>query len=517
MSESSSVDPLCPSCGRQFGERKRCIYCAATREGRVDVGRIQLTALPLLLASVFCFYQAMFAAPAYRPIPSLGEKDNFSRVRVRGEVHSVRVFTDKYERGTSVVLGLRALDEGAAGSASKDTEIRLKADGKIGHELKMEGRVPTIGDILDASASVFAGKGYRLLSLNSAHNLKVVGATENKVVYTATTVAEVLAAPESFRDKAIELTRVRIAKRLGRFHLGVTGADASQVLRVYGLKPQFYRPDDVVTLRGKWAQYKKGNPWELKVDRKDPMSSVVLEKSEKPPFKDERPKFEPPKVVTIAEVLAKPEQYRDQQVKVERAEVAAVSGRRSMEVRDEAGTEALAVYGIDPWKFEPGDIVSVTGKLSLYEKAKRWEIKVARKGRGPRVLEKRSPDRRSATITQLLETPGDYEDAKVAVSKAVVAAIVDETSFLAAAPAAGESVSGSESSTASVAASEGSTPSVSVSGSSTEKLSEGAVVKIRGEFVKGGDGGIWQIQAAENDGAAVRFVSSKRSSGGGGQ
>ena len=517
MSVSEPVDPRCPSCGRQFGERIRCVYCAATREGRKEVSRIQLYALPLLVASIYFFYQAMYVAPTYRAITSLGEKDNFRRVRVRGEVLSVRVFTDKYERGTSVVLGLSALGEKASGSAPKNAEIRLKADGRIGHELKPGGRVPSVGDILDVSASLFAGRGYRLLSLNSARNLKVVGATENKVVYTATTVAEVLADPEALRDKAIELTRVRIAKRLGRFHLGVVGADDSQVLRVYGLKQRFYRPDDVVSLRGRWTQFKEGMPWELKVDAQDPSACVVLEKSEKPAFKDDRPKSVPPKVVTIAEVLADLEGHRNQPVKVDRAEVVAVRGRRSMDVRDEAGADALAVYGVDPWKFEPGDIVSVSGKLAKYEKANRWEIKIPRKGRGVRMLQKRISDRKPATIAQLLAAPADYEDMHILVPEAVVTTIEDARSFLAGGPAGSISVPVSEKSTASGAASESSTPSVLVAGSSTEKLSEGAVVKIRGQFVRRGDGDVWEIKTAERDDAAVRVSTSRRPSGGEGR
>jgi hypothetical protein len=482
----------------------------------VDEGRIKLYAVPLILASVFCFYQAIFAAPSFRSIASLGEKDNFGRVRVRGEVLSVRVFTDKYQRGTSIVLGLGALGEGDAGSAGKAGEIRLKADGKVGHEIKTGGRVPSIGDILDVSASVFAGRGYRLLSLNSSHNLKVVGATDNKVVYTETTVAKVLADPEAFRDKAIALPRARLAKRLGRFHLGVAGEDESKLLRVYGEKPQFYRPDDVVSVRGRWTQFKKGSPWELKVDRQDPSGFVVLEKSEKPTFERDDPKPAPAKVVTIAEVLANPEQFKGQRIKVERAEVAAVSNRRSMDVRDEAGADTLAVFGIDPWRNEPGNIVSVSGKLSLYEKANRWEIKVDRKARGVRTLEKANPDRKKATMAQLLATPADYEGTKIVVYEALVTAIVDENSFRVGDPAESEAAPASASTTASVVSSGTPAGSISVTGSSTEKLTAGARVKLRGEFVKPADGAEWQIRVAERDLGAVRFVSSKRSTDGAG-
>lgn len=536
MSDATPADQPCPSCGRNFGPRARCVYCAATREGRVEVGRIQRYAYPLLLAAVFCFYQAMFATPTYRDIATLGEKDNFRRVRVRGEVRSVRVFTDKYQRGTSVVLSLAALDEGEQGSKPGGAEIRLKADGRIGHELKTEGRVPSIGEILDVSASVFAGKGYRLLSLNSARNLKVVGATDRKVVYTEATVEEILADPEAFRDKAVALPRAKVVKAMGSFHLGVSAEGGSEILRVYGEKPQFYRPDDIVSLRGKWTKFKPGQPWELKVESGDPSGCVVLVKSDKPALEAAPRK---PRDVTVAELLAGPDEFRDQRVKVGRAVVVEVRGNRSMDVRDEAGTGTLAVFGIDPWYLEPGDVVAVTGKLSKYEKKNRWEIKADRGRSGSRVLEKKNPDRKKATMAQLLAAPGDHEGAKVVVYKALVAEIVDATSFRAGDPEApapespSPSAPASDTSTASAASSAtttGSAPasetstaaapsvasppaSVLVRGTETRYLREGAAVKLRGTFVRHPDGSGWEIQIAEGDGGAVRTLRSRRPAG----
>ncbi|MDD2715717.1 MAG: hypothetical protein PHW04_07480 [Candidatus Wallbacteria bacterium] len=266
----------CESCGRFLGpERQSCIYCGALRSSRIPVRNFYWFGYFLVCLGFFYFFLALTYKPVFIPIFSLNETMNFKRVRVKGLVTAAYTNLDKYKRNTSVSLTLRGLKtDGTVDWSDNDQNvIRLKAEGENGTALKNSGNLPKNGDLVELSASLYAGPGYRVLNLSSQQFIKIIGHTMSAggIAYAPATVTELLANAESWRDKAVLVKKSRIVKCREKYIIEISDPDADppQNFLVFGIKPEQYSEGDLVSVRGTFTFYSDGGYWEIKTDKGD--------------------------------------------------------------------------------------------------------------------------------------------------------------------------------------------------------------------------------------------------------
>lgn len=264
------IPETCPSCGRANPERmKRCAYCCtltAPRE-RITIRAMNMSTIVLFIAAAIYFMIAANLSPQYTPIAALDEKMNFQHVRVLAKVRYMNEFKDKYAKRSTIQLELE--DAKFGGGDDYEGRIKLKAEGEVARELKEKGLIPARGDVIDVSASLFAGKGYRTLSLGTAELLKVVDrASEAAVVESS--VRELVEKPESFKNKKVKIKEAVIKAKRGKLVIEASDpADPSKTLVIFGADPSGYREGQKISAAGLFVYYDRGGYWELKVGDDD--------------------------------------------------------------------------------------------------------------------------------------------------------------------------------------------------------------------------------------------------------
>lgn len=275
------IDSLCPSCGREIGtERKHCIYCNAARANRKKIARIQLLAFLLFLIAAAYFFGAIFSKPVYDNIQDLDKNMNFERVRIKGKVIGKRKFPGKYEKQTRIVLTIvqESKNKGAdiaKGQKDFDKFIRVKAEGNVGTAILQQDSVPEVGDIVDVSASLYAGADYRVLSLNTPQSMRIIE-RHKKIKYQQTTVAQLLKNPQSFRNKLVVIKKAKITRCYRSYKIRISDITPKNSLLVFGVNPKAYKPGISVSVRGRFIYYEKGGYWEIKTRRNDKKAVVIL-------------------------------------------------------------------------------------------------------------------------------------------------------------------------------------------------------------------------------------------------
>ncbi len=273
----ADIADKCPSCGRANPERKkRCAYCCtltSPRE-RITVRAMNLSTIILFAAAIVYFAIAVNLKPQYTPISALGESMNFQHVRVLAKVRYLSEFKDKYEKRVTIQLDLEDSKDG--GGDDYEGRIKLKAEGEVARELKEKGLLPARGDIIDVSATLFAGKGYRTLSLGTAELLKVVDKSSEFAAVEAD-VKALLAAPDNFKNKKIKIKEAVIKSKRGNLIIEINDpADAAVTILVFGVDPSKYKEGQKVSVSGMFVFYERGGYWEIKVNEDEPESVVVL-------------------------------------------------------------------------------------------------------------------------------------------------------------------------------------------------------------------------------------------------
>lgn len=272
-----NIPEKCPSCGRENTVRsKRCAYCCTLtppRE-RITLRAMNLSTVVLFIAALVYFVIAATLSPQYAPVSSLNESMNFQHVRILAKVRYISEFKDKYQKRSTIQLELE--DSKSGGGDDYEGRIKLKAEGEVARELKEKGLMPARGDVVDVSATLFAGKGYRTLSLGTAELLKVVDKA-SEAAAVETDVKSLIEKPESFKNKKVKIKEAVIKAKRGKLALEVSGpGDAAGTLVIFGVDPSGYKEGQKISASGLFVYYERGGYWELKITEDESDSIVVL-------------------------------------------------------------------------------------------------------------------------------------------------------------------------------------------------------------------------------------------------
>ncbi len=312
-------------------------------------------------------YLSLNAAPEFQRISSLGENLNFQRIRVLGEVMATRVKPGKYDSYLTILITLRQTalpgeEPSSPASYSPGGEIRLKAEGRIARELDDSKAIPLIGDVVDVWATLFAGSGYRLLSLGDPQFLRVVGETRSARKFDDVSLPALMSSPETFKDKNVRITEAIVVKREGKLGIALRSPDGKATLKVFGVSDRVTNVGDRISIRGQFLYFKPGQLWELKTHRGDREAVQVLTRGNQSGSHTE---------ATVEGLLSNPEPLRDKPVRLKEVEIGQRVNDYCIAVKDPEGDKELLVFGVKDKRWQAGDRVSVRGTFFFYEMKKK--------------------------------------------------------------------------------------------------------------------------------------------------
>ncbi len=143
---------------------KYCRFCTASMAERIHTRLIAMGVLVLLILAAIHLGAAMTYTPRYTPIPQLLSEMNFAKVRVLGRVTHVSVTKAAYN-SRQVRIELEDPD-----SPSVNTDLRkitARLEGEAAADFVNQKHTIRKGDLVEVAASLFAGAGYRHLSVSS--------------------------------------------------------------------------------------------------------------------------------------------------------------------------------------------------------------------------------------------------------------------------------------------------------------------------------------------------------------
>jgi hypothetical protein len=167
----SSNPKLCPSCGKEPGGPVVCQYCCAAIEPsrRITEKKLAMMAVGISIIGVVLLVWASRVETPITPIKELASEGSFLHFRVKGEVIRFSEFKTPYENAN---IHNFWIDDGSSDKADESV-LKLKVEGPVYADLKERGKVPARGDTIDVEGTLYAGDGFRLLSLNTAAMLKL--------------------------------------------------------------------------------------------------------------------------------------------------------------------------------------------------------------------------------------------------------------------------------------------------------------------------------------------------------
>ena len=222
---------------------------------------------------------------------------------------------------------------------------------------------------------------------NTDDDVKVTGS--ETVTYTEKTVKELLDDPDSFNGLLVRIVEAAVTDKESFYKFHISDDTSSDSLFVYndGLFLKTFNRGDTIDIQGEFLKYKED--WELKLrNNTDDGITKVTEGSG-----DDNVTYN---TRTVAELLAAPESFEDDHVRVVEAKVAwtdddnTVSNTMfSIVDNTRGGTLTVVAFNKvaqeDVAKIVPGAIVTVKGEFTFYDKDKDkvkdededWEIIVS--------------------------------------------------------------------------------------------------------------------------------------------
>lgn len=274
---SATAPAICPSCGRPNPEnKKRCSYCCTltSQDERISLRAMNLSTIILFIAAFIYFAIAVNLKPQYVPIAELDETKNFQHIRVLGKVGYVNEFKDKYNKRSTIQFDV--IDQKNGEGDNYEGKIKVKAEGEVAKDLKDKGIIPSKGDVVDLSGALYAGKGYRILSLGSAELLKFIEKSPDSTPITVS-IKELLEKPENYKDKKINIKEAVIKSRKGKLMIeAAEPADLSKTILLFGVNPDNYKDNQKISANGRFVYYERGGYWEVKISEDEPNSIVPL-------------------------------------------------------------------------------------------------------------------------------------------------------------------------------------------------------------------------------------------------
>ena len=285
------IPRCCPSCGKENPpESAVCHFCGASTVERISLKILGFGIVLLLLVAAAHFYLAATFEPDYAAIPSLTAERNFERVRVKGRVTNIQIIRKEYNHH-QVRIEITG-DESL--SRFPDNRISARLEGEPANDFLSNSGFLNRGDLVDVAASLYAGEGYRHLSVSSVQFIRIlekgsgegadVGGANGAAPYAPsvpaiqTTVAELLGDPEKFRDQVVvarPLEVVEVPKALPFFRVIDEGKPEPQLV-ILGYKGDLPAVGDKISVRGKFIYYDKKGYWEIQVRNWDRGSVIVL-------------------------------------------------------------------------------------------------------------------------------------------------------------------------------------------------------------------------------------------------
>lgn len=162
---------LCPSCGEDPGGPVVCQFCCAATspQRRVTEKQMVLVAAGVAVLGIVLLAWASTVATPVTPIKELATEGAFMHFRVKGEVIRSGMFKTPYANADTYNFWI----DDRSSDKSGESVLKLKVDGPVYADLKEAGKVPERGDTIDVEGTLYAGEGFRLLSLNTAAMLKL--------------------------------------------------------------------------------------------------------------------------------------------------------------------------------------------------------------------------------------------------------------------------------------------------------------------------------------------------------
>jgi hypothetical protein len=277
--QETEVKP-CPSCGKPNPPQAQvCRFCAASMQERLHIGLVTMGVFVLLGLAVVHFAAAITYTPRYTPIPELLSEMNFEKVRVLGRVGEISVVRGPYN-SHQVRIELEAQDSPRAHPALRKITARL--EGEAANDFVKLKEPIRKGDMVEVAASLFAGEGYRHLSVSSPQFIfiKERGRSEPRAANDepATTVQELLGSPDKYRNKNVQIGVAEIVSVgdgvpvLRIADPGRTGKD----LTVFGYEGTKFSVGQKVSVRGQFFFYDKKGYWEIKTPFGDDQAVVAV-------------------------------------------------------------------------------------------------------------------------------------------------------------------------------------------------------------------------------------------------
>jgi len=126
--------------------------------------------LAVLLLGAGLLIWAGFSTTPVTPISELSATGAFQHYRVRGRVVRLQVIKTPYPE--SNIFSYWIAD--GSGADEDQGTLKIKVEGPVQDDLLEAGKIPEKGQTIDVEGTLYAGDGFRLLSLNSAAMLNVV-------------------------------------------------------------------------------------------------------------------------------------------------------------------------------------------------------------------------------------------------------------------------------------------------------------------------------------------------------
>ena len=278
----------CPSCDKENPpESTVCHYCGASLVERISLKILHVGIALLVVVAAAHFYLASTYEPEYAAIPSLTAERNFERVRVKGRVTNVQIVREDYDHHRVRIQ----LEGDPAVSAFPDNRIEVRLEGEPANDFRSETGFLNPGDLVDVAASLYAGEGYRHLSVSSIQFIRILEKGSGAAVAAGgdsarassgpavrATVAELLADPEKYRDQVViarPLEVVEAPEALPFFRARDEGKPEPQLV-VIGYKGERLKVGDKISVRGRFIYYEKKGYWEIQVSDWDKGAVIVL-------------------------------------------------------------------------------------------------------------------------------------------------------------------------------------------------------------------------------------------------
>ncbi len=285
------ISRRCPSCGKENPpESAVCHFCGASTVERIPLKILGFGIALLLIIAAAHFYLAATFEPDYASITSLTPDQNFERVRVKGRVTNIQIIRQAYDH-QQVRIEITGVD---SVSRFPDNRISVRLEGEPANDFLSNPSFLHQGDLVDVAASLYAGDGYRHLSVSSAQFIRIlekgggegadVGGADEASRYAPsapavqTTVAELLGDPEKFRDQVViarPLEVVEVPKALPFFRVSDEGKPEPQLV-IIGYKGDLPAVGNKISVRGKFIYYDKKGYWEIQVRDWDRGAVIVL-------------------------------------------------------------------------------------------------------------------------------------------------------------------------------------------------------------------------------------------------